>query len=199
MNKNVLVGCVRLSRSCSGQGCSFFFNKENKMLTQAELKEVLEYDPETGIFRWKAPRCTRIKVGDLAGTLTWRGYVRIQLDGKRHQAHRLAWLYVYGEMPTKQIDHINGNCNDNRIINLRDVSNQINSQNRKVRRNKTNSLPLGVYGCKDGRKKPYRAALLVAGKVVHDSYHETPEEAHEAYLAAKAIHHPSSPIISHLI
>jgi hypothetical protein len=104
------------------------------MLTQAKLKEVLHYDPETGDFTW------RKKGEKRAGCTTSHGYQRIILARKEYKSHRLAWLYVYGEFPKEQIDHINGVRDDNRIKNLRPVSNTENTKNGKRRCTNTSGV-----------------------------------------------------------
>jgi len=99
------------------------------MLTTDRLRELLDYDTETGLFRWKTPTNNRITVGSLAGQNHPKGYTRIGVDGAKYLAHRLAWLYVHGVWPINQIDHINRMKTDNRINNLRDVIDGINKRN----------------------------------------------------------------------
>ena len=101
------------------------------MLTQQQLKEHLSYDYATGVFinlRNKPGRGGGI--GSVAGNSNVNGYVYIKVMGKRYMAHRLAWLYHYGEWPVNEIDHINNIKDDNRICNLRDVTHSENQQNR---------------------------------------------------------------------
>lgn len=100
-------------------------------LTQERLKEFLEYNPETGIFRWIKKTNGRGVLGGEAGT-DHSGYRMIGVSGQRYLAHRLAWLYIYGEMPGGEVDHINHDRSDNRIKNLRAVSHKINSRNRSM-------------------------------------------------------------------
>ena len=112
------------------------------MITQELLKELVIYNKDTGIFFSKEKR-GRIKAGSVAGTTyqTCDGlkYIRIGLLKKYYLAHRIAWLYHYGEWPNV-IDHINGDGTDNRIINLRDVTQEENAKN--VKRHKTNKTGL---------------------------------------------------------
>jgi hypothetical protein len=97
-------------------------------ITQKRLKELFCYDPETGQFT------RRIKVSNQhAGTIAGgynSGYVMLRIDGKRCMAHRAAWLYMTGEWPGNEIDHINRDGLDNRFANLRDVTHEVNSLNR---------------------------------------------------------------------
>ena len=101
---------------------------KTESLTQQRLKEVLHYDPETGVFTWAIGRPKAAK-NSIAGGFTDRGYLAICIDGVKHRAHRLAWLYVYGVYPD-QIDHQNHVKNDNRIINLTATDSYGNSRNK---------------------------------------------------------------------
>jgi hypothetical protein len=104
------------------------------------IKEYLEYYPKTGIFKWiKSPHHT-IELDSVAGTTNKRGYVHIQFNKKKYLAHRLAWFYLFGAWP-KEIDHINGICDDNRIKNLRAVSHSINNRNSKLYKNNKLGYP----------------------------------------------------------
>jgi len=104
-------------------------------------------------------------------------------------ASRLAWFYVHGAWPDGQVDHINGDHTDNRLSNLRVLTNAQNAQNRsRARRNNSTGL-LGVsYDKRDDR---YRARIMVDGRMVSLGYHPTAHEAHAAYLEAKAALHPA--------
>ena len=102
------------------------------MITQSKLKELVHYDPDTGIFIWKKRTSNRIKIGNVVGNLHKYGYIEMRVDGERCLAHRLAWLYVYGYMP-KLIDHINRDKKDNRIKNLREANYSQNALNSKIR------------------------------------------------------------------
>lgn len=153
------------------------------MITQARLKELLTYDPDTGIF-YRRQAVPGHKVGEVVG-FNWNGYKGIKLDGKGYQAHRLAWLYVYGEHPKHEIDHINRDKMDNRINNLRDIPKYRNreNQNAPYKNNK-----LGMQGVSKYRNK-YKAQIQVQGKVTYLGTYSTPEEAHEAYKEAKKLYH----------
>lgn len=148
-------------------------------ITQAELKELYDYDPATGRFTHKA-------TNKLAGNPNKpRGYVSLTINKKRYYAHRLAWLFAYGEWPAKSIDHINRDPADNRLQNLRVASQSENNQNRKTR---------GVSYIK-GRQggKKYTAQICHEGRKYQLGYYETEAEAHAAYLGAKRVLHPCRP------
>src|SRR5690349_15052213 len=104
-------------------------NKGKASLTQQYLKEILHYDPETGVFIWYTSR-GHCKAGNVAGSLNL-GYILIGICNFKYQAHRLAWLYMTGEWPTFEIDHKNGVSSDNRWENLREATRIINGQNRR--------------------------------------------------------------------
>lgn len=88
------------------------------MITQERLKELVNYDPETGIFTWKMKR-KKSRIGDVAGGLDNHGYIRLGLDWKMYPAHRLAFLYMTGTMPTKFVRYLNGDKTDVRWANLK--------------------------------------------------------------------------------
>jgi len=96
-------------------------------LTQERLKQLLTYNPDTGVFTRNSSRgCA--KIGTVTGTLDG-GYIRIKIDSKKYLAHRLAVLYMSGSFPEEMTDHINHDKIDNRYVNLRCVSSVENCQN----------------------------------------------------------------------
>ncbi|WP_264041469.1 HNH endonuclease signature motif containing protein [Pectobacterium carotovorum] len=140
-------------------------------ITNEFVKEILSYDPETGIFIWKdrderyfsdkraCSTWNRKYPGTVAGTPDNKGYLRISINNKKHKSHRIAWLYVYGYWP-ELIDHINGNKSDNRIKNLRDVSFSENMRNRPTLK----SSSTGVNGVvKSSNGKGFLAHINVDG------------------------------------
>lgn len=146
-------------------------------LTQERLHELLEYDLETGIFRWKVSR-GRAKKGSVAGSIH-KGtrnskYLHIRIDRKGYKAHRLAWLYVHGYFPENLIDHIDGNPLNNKLENLREASPVCNVQNSKMKKNNTSGIP-GVYFCKQRNK--YKARMTIYGKEQYLGYSESLLEA----------------------
>lgn len=151
------------------------------------LKQLLKYDPETGVFTWINDMGRRVKAGKEAGCLHHKGYVQIRINGKSYLAHRLAWLYVYGEWPEYGIDHINGFKTENHISNLRQADQSQNSQN--LKRSRGSSGFLGVSIDID-RKNRWKASIKLNGKTTHLGWFKSPEQAHEAYVAAKRAMHP---------
>ena len=114
------------------------------MITQSELKELLDYNQDTGIFTWKKNVSSRARVGDIAGSLSQAGYMNIVISKKKYSSHRLAWFYIYGEFPSNDIDHINNNKSDNRIINLREATRNQNNCNRNIQKNNKSGVK-GIY------------------------------------------------------
>ena len=161
-------------------------SKSNSTLTAERLREVLDYDPETGVFVWRVRTSNCIKVGSVAGGQRQDGYFAIGLDGKTYLSHRVAWLWVNGFWPQYAIDHIDGDLTNNRISNLRDVDQTINMQN--VKRACVNNKTSGLLGTHPSGKK-WRAQIAVSGKMHYLGTFDTPEEAHAAYLGAKRLFH----------
>lgn len=153
----------------------------NSTLTAERLREVLHYDPETGVFTNRKNRQGTARAGQKAGSVDKEGYLVIRVDYKHHKAHRLAWLYVYGEWPSLQIDHWDLDKSNNRIRNLRDVTGSTNMQNMVEARcdNK-----LGVRGVTPSGNK-FRANIGFRGKMLHIGSYDTVEEASAAYKAKK--------------
>lgn len=148
------------------------------------LREALDYNPGTGEFRWKSTLGRRVKVGALTGTISSNGYVRLSVNRRSHYAHRVAWLLVHGDWPKHTIDHINGNKADNRLSNLRDVTQSQNLRNQHKARSISTTGLLGVSKRPSGRT--WQARISMGGKQVSLGFFPTPEQAHQAYLAARA-------------
>lgn len=149
-------------------------------LDALRLRQLLQYDAQTGAFEWKADHASSL-AGAAAGRVYPNGYVTIWIDGRPHRAHRLAWLHVHGEWPSNLIDHVNGVRSDNRIENLRDVASRINCQNRRSASPSNKAGVLGVHRYA-GR---WEAFISHNRKSIYLGRFSTPELAHEAYLRAK--------------
>ena len=155
------------------------------MLTQKRLMELLDYNPETGVFRWRVPRTNRVKPGQVAGYRNNLGYVSVVVDGKGYLAHRLAWLYIHGYFPENEIDHIDRNPNNNRIANLREVSRQCNLRNCKKRIDNQSGIT-GVGWAK--REQRWRARINVNHNDIHIGYYKTRKKAAFARWEAEKKH-----------
>ncbi len=149
--------------------------------TQERLKELLNYDPETGVFTWKVRR--GLAEAGPAGSTKKDGYNYICIDGRTMLAHRLAWFYVHGQWPRHVIDHINGDRTDNRIVNLRDVPYRTNNENQKKPHRSNTSGYLGVSRIQSRGK--WQASIQLNGRNKNLGRYDTPEEAHAVYLEAK--------------
>jgi hypothetical protein len=158
------------------------------MLTQKHLKEVLHYNPDTGIFVWKIS-ARRDLIGKQAGGLTAKGYIRIKIDAKMYMAHVLAWLYVHGVCPVVQIDHKDTIKTHNWISNLRELNNADNHQNRfKANSNSKTGVQNVTYREATGN---YQVSIVVAGKKLYQGTYSTLKIAECAALRAKRKHHPN--------
>lgn len=158
-------------------------------LTAAILREVLSYNPETGEFRWvKARRA--VTVGSIAGGKYSNGYLRIKINETTYLSHRLAWLYMHGEWPASQMDHINGVRHDNRIVNLREATPGENQQNVSAHRSNP-SRRLGVTWDKRARK--WRARIKINRKETYLGLFENIEDAVAARAKAKTTMHKFQP------
>jgi hypothetical protein len=132
-------------------------------ITQKQLKEVVNYNEKTGVFTWVVDMSIRARAGYVTGSKRSDGYLDIHIRGFSHKAHRLAWLYVYGEMP-EYIDHIDGSKDNNRISNLRSVSHAENMKNRKLNKNnKSGFAGVEIEIRKNGEVK-YKACGSIKGK-----------------------------------
>lgn len=152
------------------------------MLTQSRVKELLDYDPLTGVFTYKTLR-GHMTGGSVAGALHKHGYRHIKMDNKLYKAHVLVWLYVNGVFPSGHIDHIDHDKANNAISNLRDVNRMGNLQNQIKSHSNNKTGFLGVSLKK--RSGKYLAQIQVAKKVIFIGHFDTPEEAHIAYVQAK--------------
>ncbi len=152
------------------------------MLTQKRLKELLHYDPETGIFVWRKKPNKRVNKGDTAGHCHLHGYVAIGIGGILYSAHRLVWLYEYGYFPERDIDHIDRNKSNNSSINLREVSRTCNVRNTGNRKNNTSGVKGVAFSRFHGK---WLSFIYIPGKRIHLGFYISLEEAVCHRLAAE--------------
>lgn len=156
------------------------------MLTLERLKQVLHYNPETGIFtgliaRGKRTDCVGKVIGKYPNS---HGYVLIVIDYIKYSAHHLAWFYMTGEWPKwgdAEVDHRNRNRADNKWENLRKFAHQKNSFNHPIEKNNTSGI-LGVSF--DAQIKRWRPSISPNGRMKHLGRFDTIEEALSARIAA---------------
>lgn len=168
-----------------------------KDLSQRQVRELLEYDPCTGVFTWlrragadQGTICFNSQfVGRVAGCLDRRekvGYRRIKIFSRYYAEHRLAWVWMTGEWPPHEVDHINGVRHDNRFANLRLATKSQNQSNARIRTKNKVGLKGVSYKPRIGK---YHAQINKYGRVRHLGFFDDPQEAHEAYVkAAKELH-----------
>lgn len=157
-------------------------------LTAERARALLDYDPGTGVLTWKAhPKVkhhinTRL-LGAEAGAVGTLGYRLISVDKERLNAHRVIWLMVHGHWPEGEIDHINGDRADNRLVNLRDVPRAENRKNMCMRSDNTSGV-VGVYWYKNR----WVADIRVNGKTIYLGRYQNIEDATRARKQAEARH-----------
>lgn len=156
---------------------------KDSILSVSELSKLLKYDPLTGQFTRLVTTSQNAKKGSEAGYISPIGYRVISIKSRQFYGHRLAWLYVHGEFPKGQIDHIDGNRANNAISNLRDVAEIVNRQNLRVPPKHNQLGILGVSRSTSGKR--YHARIQLNGVKVHLGTYDTCEDAQAAYLSAK--------------
>ena len=133
-------------------------------LTQEYLKEILDYNHETGVFTWKVDRRKYVKKGNVAGSLHHTGYWDIRIKGSVYRAHRLAFLFMDGYLPENDVDHVDRNKLNNSWINLREVSRSCNMRNQKININNKSGVS-GVSWYKRGKK--WQSSIGIPKKQIH--------------------------------
>lgn len=154
-------------------------------MTQDELKKMLRYSPKTGEFVWlvaKKGHCA----GVIAGSLQSRGYLQVGVNGRKYLAHRLAWFYMTGQWPERQVDHRDGERTNNKWKNLRKATPSENGNNRGQQVNNTSGIK-GVSWCKNKRK--WTARIKVGGTYRNLGYFPVIDDAATAYKVAAQHHH----------
>lgn len=144
-------------------------------ISAERLRELVIYCPDAGLFCCRNPDGS---MGEVLGNKSFDGYVVLRLDGISCLAHRMAWLYVHGCIPSGVVDHVNGNRSDNRIENLRVVSAWRNQHNNCMRRRDGGLV--GTYWHHDAK---WEARTAVQGKRVFLGFFPTERDAYEAYMS----------------
>lgn len=155
-------------------------------LTFERLQELLSYEPETGIFRWRKRPATWMKDGCVAGTNRPDGYREVRIQGRGYLSHRLAWLYMTGEWPAHEIDHINADKIDNRFANLREANRAENTRNVGLRKDNKSGVKGVEWRPYIGK---YVAQIRVDGKRIYLGCFSTLEEAKAARDAVGEKYH----------
>lgn len=161
-------------------------------ITYERLTELFNYDKDSGVFTRRVTTNNRAKAGSVAGSMARNGYLYVSIGRRKYIMHRLAWLYVTGEWPKNDIDHINGIRSDNRIANLRDVSRAENIQNTRAAKSNSTSGLLGVTF--DRARNKWAAAITTDGKITHLGRFDEKHEAHKSYIEAKRVLHKTCTI-----
>lgn len=152
-------------------------------LTAARLREVLDYNPETGVFRWRVNRRGFVRAGDVAGTINGSGYRQIRVDRTIHNAARLAWLHVHGEFPPHEVDHRNLVRNDDRLVNLRPATHGQNTANQRKRSDNASGFKGVSLHSRTGK---WQAHVRARGEHRYLGLFASAEEAAIAYRVAAA-------------
>lgn len=158
-------------------------------LTQSRLKQLLHYNPASGVFTRLTRPAQCVQIGDIAGCQTTYGYLVFRCNGKLYFAHRLAFLYMTGKFPLGDTDHIDCVKSNNQWSNLREATRSQNNQNVKILRRNNTSGYRGVSWNKALKK--WQARICLHGKEKFLGLYTSPEEAHQAYLTAKMSLYPS--------
>lgn len=162
------------------------------MLDAARLRQLLWYEPETGVFVRLVRTTNSVQVGDVvSGSSNGKGYLQIRIDGRKYRSHRLAWLYMTGEWPDYELDHVDGNKGNNAWTNLRPSTRSLNLQNLK-KALKNNRLQL--LGVTQTSRSCYIARINVKGDRRYLGAFPSALAAHEAYLSAKRQLHEGNTI-----
>ncbi len=157
-----------------------------KDITAERLRELFHYNPDTGIFTRRVTRGSG-KAGCVVGTFNGH-YLQFCVDRNQALAHRLAWLYVHGEWPKRQIDHIDGDKRNNRLSNLRDVTANQNQQNRHGVDPRNRLGVANVCAVRHGRKR-FSVTVTANNKTVFNARFLTLEEAQQAAEQARAMYY----------
>lgn len=159
-------------------------------LKAEEVRALFTYDKVDGVLRWRnaSGRYGRFPAGSAAGSPNAEGYLQVRVNGRSYRSCRLIWLYVTGEWPRHQVDHIDRNSANDKWENLREATGTQNKANSSKYRDTSCHLK-GVQAVQKRKSIRYRAVATKGGQSFHLGYFDTPELAHAAYLkASKELH-----------
>ena len=152
------------------------------------LLKLLHYEPSTGVFTWRESPCCRIPAGARAGSVNTsrsdQPYWNIMVNAKNYRSGRLAWLYMTGKWPKREIDHRDGNPLNDVWSNLRPATSTQNKANQKIRRDNKTGFK-GVHPCRNR----FSARAHIRGVYKHLGVFDTAEEAAAAYRQATVAVH----------
>lgn len=148
-----------------------------------KIKIAIDYDPDTGLLKWKDANWSGKKQGWFCGTLSGGGYLKVMINGNRYAVHRIAWAVTHGYWPENDIDHIDGERTNNKIENLREATRSMNCRNAKKPKNNTSGF-IGVGFC--NRQKLWFAKIRVDGVLMNLGYFRSIEGAIQSRKNANA-------------
>jgi hypothetical protein len=161
--------------------------KAEPTLTAKRLRQLLHYNPKTGVFRWRVQKRGPIGVGRVAGTLLQANQHRvICINYRKYMASHLACLFMTGRWPNVEMDHKNCKPDDDRWSNLRPANHLQNMHNRSIRLRKNKHTPKGVSWHKPSNK--YQVGITINSRWVALGYFDDPEAGHAAYVKAAKAH-----------
>jgi hypothetical protein len=152
--------------------------------TQSRLRELFNYDAQTGILT-RRKRAAMMPAGSVVGTINHNGYRNVRADGRMYSAHRLIWVYQYGELP-REIDHINGDGSDNCLANLRECTRSENNMNRDANRTNTSGIRCVTWRA---TRQTWVAIVRLNGKTAYESEFKNIEDARTAVTSARRTLH----------
>lgn len=158
------------------------------MLALDYVRKVLNYDPNTGVVTWKEKVSRNTNIGDIAGFKNVQNRYYLTFKNKHYLAHRVIWYLVYGEWPVGVIDHLDGNGLNNKLANLRVVTQRVNVENQRKAKSNNKIGLLGVSLVPNSKTR-YYARIKVKGIKYFLGCFDSPEEAHERYIKAKRALH----------
>lgn len=167
-------------------------SKRKKYPDPEYLREILTYCGSTGVLRWnmsdiKTEKWNSRYSGSIAlNSIEPTGYLRGTIDGSQYKSHLIAWAIYYGKYPEGEIDHINGDKSDNRIVNLREATRSQNQINIGLRKSNTSGYKGASWKKRNGK---WQAQIQINGKTKYLGLHDTAEKAHEAYTLASLKYH----------